>query len=56
MEKPADTTYPIEELLKRRWSPRAFADSAVEPKKRLGGRLPQPTNSPGTLSSRPRDI
>jgi nitroreductase len=31
MEKPADTTYPIEELLKRRWSPRAFADRPVEP-------------------------
>jgi nitroreductase len=32
MEKLADTTYPIEELLKRRWSPRAFADRPVEPK------------------------
>jgi len=35
MEKPADTTYPIEALLKRRWSPRAFADRAVEPEKLL---------------------
>jgi nitroreductase len=35
MEKPADTTYPIEELLKRRWSPRAFADRPVEPAKLL---------------------
>ena len=35
MEKPADTTYPIEELLKRRWSPRAFADRPVEPEKLL---------------------
>jgi nitroreductase len=33
MEKPADTTYPIEELLKRRWSPRAFAARPVEPEK-----------------------
>jgi hypothetical protein len=35
MEKPAETTYPIEELLKRRWSPRAFADRLVEPQKLL---------------------
>jgi nitroreductase len=35
MEKPADTTYPIEALLKRRWSPRAFADRPVEPEKLL---------------------
>jgi nitroreductase len=35
MEKPAHTTYPIEELLKRRWSPRAFADRPVEPEKLL---------------------
>jgi nitroreductase len=35
MEKPADTTYPIEELLKRRWSPRAFADRPVEPERLL---------------------
>jgi nitroreductase len=31
MEKPADTHYPIHELLKRRWSPRAFSDRPVEP-------------------------
>ena len=35
MEKLADTTYPIEPLLKRRWSPRAFADRPVEPAKLL---------------------
>jgi nitroreductase len=35
MEKLADTTYPIEELLKRRWSPRAFAHRPVEPEKLL---------------------
>ena len=33
MEKPAETDYPIEEILRRRWSPRAFADRAVEPEK-----------------------
>ena len=31
MEKPADTQYPIHDLLKRRWSPRAFSDRRVEP-------------------------
>lgn len=31
MEKPADTRFPIHDLLKRRWSPRAFSDRPVEP-------------------------
>ena len=35
MEKPADTIYPLEGLLKHRWSPRAFADRPVEPEKLL---------------------
>jgi len=35
MGKLADTTYPIEPLLTRRWSPRAFADRPVEPEKLL---------------------
>lgn len=33
MEKPAETAYPIEELMRRRWSPRAFAERLVEPEK-----------------------
>ncbi len=33
MEKPAETQYPIHDLLKRRWSPRAFADRPIEPQK-----------------------
>ncbi|MEA3187213.1 MAG: hypothetical protein QOD99_1043 [Chthoniobacter sp.] len=33
MEKPAETQYPIHELLARRWSPRAFSERAVEPEK-----------------------
>ncbi len=32
MEKPADTQYPIHDLLKRRWSPRAFSERPVESK------------------------
>src|SRR5688500_18464285 len=35
MQKAADTTYAIEELLKQRWSPRAFSDRPVEPEKLL---------------------
>ena len=33
MEKPAAVKYPIHDLLRQRWSPRAFADRAVEPAK-----------------------
>ena len=30
MEKPADTTYPVHDLIRIRWSPRAFADRRVQ--------------------------
>jgi nitroreductase len=33
MQKPASTGYPILDLLRQRWSPRAFADRPVEPEK-----------------------
>jgi nitroreductase len=33
MEKPADTRYPIHDLLRRRWSPRAFDERPVETEK-----------------------
>ena len=33
MEKPANTQFPIHDLLRRRWSPRAFAERPVEPEK-----------------------
>jgi nitroreductase len=33
MQKLAETKYPIHDLLRQRWSPRAFADRAVEPEK-----------------------
>lgn len=33
MEKPAVTDHPIHELIRRRWSPRAFADREVEKEK-----------------------
>jgi nitroreductase len=35
MNKPAETKYPIHELLRQRWSPRAFSDRMVEPQKLL---------------------
>jgi nitroreductase len=33
MDKPAPVDHPIEEILKQRWSPRAFSDRMVEPEK-----------------------
>jgi len=33
MEKSAPADYPINDLLRRRWSPRAFSDAPVEPEK-----------------------
>jgi len=33
MNNPAPTQYPVIEVIKHRWSPRAFADKAVEPDK-----------------------
>jgi len=35
MEKPAQTDYPILEILKRRWSPRSFSDRRIEREKLL---------------------
>ena len=33
MEKPADTQYPIHDVMRRRWSPRAFDERPIEPEK-----------------------
>jgi nitroreductase len=33
MEKPANSDYPILDVIKRRWSPRAFGDRLIEPNK-----------------------
>ena len=33
MDKPADTEYPIHDLLRQRWSPRAFDERPIEPEK-----------------------
>lgn len=37
-EKPAETAFPIHELIRKRWSPRAFANRPIEPEK-LGSLL-----------------
>ncbi len=31
MHKPATTDFPIHDLIRHRWSPRAFSDKPVEP-------------------------
>lgn len=31
MQKPATTDFPVHELIRNRWSPRAFSDKAIEP-------------------------
>lgn len=33
MDKPADTQFPVLDVIRNRWSPRAFADTPVEPDK-----------------------
>ncbi|MCW5794298.1 MAG: nitroreductase family protein, partial [Nitrospira sp.] len=33
MEKPAETQYPIHDVLRQRWSPRAYSERMVEPEK-----------------------
>ena len=59
MEKPAETAYPIHGLLRRRWSPRAFADKVVETDKlrsysrRHDGHPRRTTSNRGNLWRRP---
>lgn len=52
MEKPADAQYPILDLLRRRWSPRAFADRLVEPEK-LRGLLEAARWAPSSYNEQP---
>ena len=33
MDKPAETQYPIHDVLRQRWSPRAYSERMVEPEK-----------------------
>jgi nitroreductase len=52
MEKPAEAQYPILDLLRRRWSPRAFADRLVEPEK-LRGLLEAARWAPSSYNEQP---
>ena len=52
MEKPADTVLPIHELLKRRWSPRAFTDKLVS-KKELALLLEAARWAPSAMNEQP---
>ncbi|NEQ26024.1 MAG: nitroreductase, partial [Microcoleus sp. SIO2G3] len=52
VEKAADTDYPIEELLRQRWSPLAFSDRSVEPEK-LGSLLEAARWSASSFNEQP---
>ena len=52
MEKPAQTGFPIHDLLRRRWSPRAFSDRPVEPQK-LRSLLEAARRAPSSYNEQP---
>ncbi|MCH8333615.1 nitroreductase family protein [Candidatus Sumerlaeota bacterium] len=52
MDKPADTRYPIHDLLRHRWSPRAFDSRSVEPEK-LGSILEAARWAPSSYNEQP---
>jgi nitroreductase len=52
MEKPADTKFPIHELLRRRWSPRAFSPQPVSPEV-LGSLLEAARWAPSSYNEQP---
>lgn len=52
MEKPADTKFPIHELLRRRWSPRAFSSQPVSPEV-LGSLLEAARWAPSSYNEQP---
>lgn len=51
-EKPAENRYPIHELLRRRWSPRAFSERPVEAEK-LRGLLEAARWAPSSFNEQP---
>src|SRR5262245_54994017 len=52
MEKPAAVRFPVHDLIARRWSPRAFADRAVEPEK-LASLLEAARWAPSSFNEQP---
>ena len=52
LEKPADTTYPIHELLAKRWSPWAYASAPISPET-LGSLMEAARWSPSSMNEQP---
>ncbi len=52
MEKPAETKYPVHELLRRRWSPVAFSDRRVDPET-IGSLLEAARWAPSSFNEQP---
>jgi nitroreductase len=52
MEKPAESRFPINDILRRRWSPRAFSDRPVEPEI-LGSMFEAARWAPSSANSQP---
>ncbi|NDJ62433.1 MAG: nitroreductase [Chloroflexi bacterium] len=52
LSKPAETRYPIHDLLRERWSPRAFADRPVDPET-LGSLLEAARWAPSSRNEQP---
>lgn len=52
MEKPAEATHPIHELLRRRWSPVAFSDRRVDPET-IGSLLEAARWAPSSFNEQP---
>jgi len=52
MHKPAETRYPVHELIKQRWSPRAFTDKPVEAEK-LGSLMEAARWAPSCFNEQP---
>ncbi|MDJ0841537.1 MAG: nitroreductase family protein [Acidobacteriota bacterium] len=52
MEKPAQSNYPLHELIARRWSPHAFTDQPVEPQK-LGSLMEAARWAPSCFNEQP---
>ena len=52
MQKPADTAYPVHDLIAQRWSPRAFADRSVD-RETLGSLLEAARWAPSCFNDQP---
>lgn len=55
MDKPAETAFPVHELIARRWSPRAFAPDPVTPEQ-LGSLLEAARWAPSAFNEQPWDL